>query len=174
MTEFNEDFRFSTFLGFQFEGEGSSEGLRQIIYFKENKPIIRKKDAKTSSLEKLYKTLSPKDVLSIPSFTKIVIFASTEFGIADIEELSERLDECELSRDERRDFESRLRELRTYDGVTCTLELAFDLGGRLYVYEVQPDWYEEFLNLEEEVSAHLPDGEDYDAGDSLGGYFSKN
>ena len=105
---------------------------------------------------------------------KIVIFASTEFGIADIEELSERLDECELSRDERRDFESRLRELRTYDGVTCTLELAFDLGGRLYVYEVQPDWYEEFLNLEEEVSAHLPDGEDYDAGDSLGGYFSKN
>jgi hypothetical protein len=105
---------------------------------------------------------------------KFVIFASAEFESSDIEELSEQLDECELTRDERRDIESRLRDLRIYEGVTCALELAFDLAGRLYVYEVQPDWYEEYLNLEEEISAHLPDSEEFDSGDSLGGYFSKN
>ena len=151
--EYLEDAGLAVFFG----SPGGLEGLPMVLWDTERHPGYQ------SFLEVARKA----DV-------KIVIFASTEFGSADLEELSERLDECELSRDERRDFESRLRDLRVYDGVTCTLELAFDLGGRLYVYEVQPDWYEEFLNLEEEVSAHLPDGEDYDAGDSLGGYFSKN
>ena len=68
-TEFNEDQRFNTFLGFQFFSKGSDEGLRQLIYFKENKPILRKKEVKTSSLKKLYQTTSPKDLLSIPCFT---------------------------------------------------------------------------------------------------------
>ena len=33
---------------------------------------------------------------------------------------------CDLDRDEQRDYETRLRELRVYEGVTCSLELAFD------------------------------------------------
>ena len=41
---------------------------------------------------------------------------------------------------------ARLRELRSYEGVTCSLELAFDHDSSLYVYELQPDWYEEFLS----------------------------
>jgi hypothetical protein len=39
---------------------------------------------------------------------------------------------------------------------------------------VQPDWYEEFLNLEEEITARFSDEGDLERGDSLGGYFSKN
>ncbi|MFS8562976.1 MAG: DUF3604 domain-containing protein [Rhabdochlamydiaceae bacterium] len=69
ITEFNEDQRFNTFLGFQFFSKGTDEGLRQLVYFKENKPILRKKDAKTHTLKKLYQTTSPKDLLSIPCFT---------------------------------------------------------------------------------------------------------
>lgn len=69
ITEFNEDQRFNTFLGFQFFSKGSDEGLRQLVYFKENKQILRKKEAKTSSLKKLYQTTSPKDLLSIPCFS---------------------------------------------------------------------------------------------------------
>ncbi len=69
ITEFNEDQRFNTFLGFQFFSKGSDEGLRQLVYFKENKPILRKKEAKTNTLKKLYQTTSPKDLLSIPCFT---------------------------------------------------------------------------------------------------------
>jgi len=105
---------------------------------------------------------------------KLVLFATAELEASDLDELVEQLEACELTRDERRELEGRIRELRVFEGVTCTLELGFDLDGRLYVYEVQPDWYDDFLNLEEEISAHLSDDEEYDDGDSLGGYFSKN
>lgn len=69
VAEFNEDYRFVTFLGFQFFDDEEKEGLRQLIYAKENKPILRKKDSKSSSLKKIYKTHSPKELLSIPCFS---------------------------------------------------------------------------------------------------------
>lgn len=103
----------------------------------------------------------------------LVIFASREFQTSDVDDLLEQLQDCELSRDEQRDYERRLRELRIFEGVTCSLEIAFDHNARLYVYEVQPDWYEDFLNLEEEINSRLEDN-DLDTGNSLGGYFSKN
>ena len=65
------------------------------------------------------------------------------------------------------------RDLRRYEGQTCALELAFNHDSRLYVYEVQPDWYEEYLTIEDEIASSLAE-EDLDEGDSLGGYFSKN
>jgi hypothetical protein len=104
---------------------------------------------------------------------KLVIFSSREFAASDVDDLLEQLDECDLSRDEQREYERRLREMRIFEGVTCTLELAFDCDSRLYVYEVQPDWYEEFLNLEEELTTRFDD-DDLDSGNPLGGYFSKN
>lgn len=104
---------------------------------------------------------------------KLVIFASRELEAGEIDELVAQLDDCELSREEYRDYETRLRNLRAYEGVTCTLELAFDYNSRLHVYEVQPDWYEEFLGIEEELMTHMP-GEDLEDDDSLGGYYSKN
>jgi hypothetical protein len=105
----------------------------------------------------------------------LVMFAVAEFETGDLDELTEQLEDCDLTRDERREFDSRIRELRAFEGVTCTLELAFDHNARLYVYEVQPDWYEEFLNLEEEINSRFADDTDLEqGGDSLGGYFSKN
>lgn len=104
---------------------------------------------------------------------KLILFASREFESAEIDEVAATLDECELPRDEYRDYESRLRSLRSYEGVTCTLELAFDYNSRLHVYEVQPDWYEEFLSIEEDLMTRITDG-DIEEDDSLGGYFSKN
>jgi hypothetical protein len=103
----------------------------------------------------------------------MVIFATREFEAEDVEEAMEQLEECEIDRDERRELQSRLRELRAYEGVTCSLELAFDHQNRMYVYEIRPDWYDEFLGIEEEILAHLPAEEDI-SGDSLGGYFSRN
>ncbi len=69
VAEFNEDFRFTTFLGMQWFNNAPEEGLRQLIYSKDNKPILRKKDMKTTSLSKIYKSHTPKDILSVPSFT---------------------------------------------------------------------------------------------------------
>jgi hypothetical protein len=104
---------------------------------------------------------------------KLIMFASREFDAEDLDDLVEQLEACGLTREEHRDYESRLRELRAYEGVTCSLELAFDHNSRLYVYEVQPDWYEEYLGVEEEIMTRLTEG-DTDPDDSLGGYFSKN
>ncbi len=68
ITEFNEEDRFATLLGFQYQGETGKEGIRQIIYTKDAKPLLRQKDTKNSSLGKIYKIFSPKDFISIPTF----------------------------------------------------------------------------------------------------------
>jgi hypothetical protein len=106
---------------------------------------------------------------------KMVLFAAREFASSDLDDLLGQLEDCEFTREERREHESHLREMRIFEGLTCSLELAFDYHNRLYVYELQPDWYEEFLNIEDEVVSRLTcDDEDDDSDDSLGGYFSKN
>ncbi len=69
IAEFNEEGRFTTFLGFQWAGEPVEEGLRQIIYTKDNKHVLRKKDSKSNTLKKIYRSHNVKDLLSIPSFT---------------------------------------------------------------------------------------------------------
>lgn len=77
VAELNEDFRFSTFLGLQWFNESQEEGLRQIIYSKDSKPILRKKDMKTNTLKKIYKSHTPKDLISIPSFTMAKGYGTT-------------------------------------------------------------------------------------------------
>ncbi len=62
VAELNEDQRFTTFLGFQYPAE---EGLRQIVYTKDQKPLLRQKDAKSNVLSKVYKSLSPKEALAV-------------------------------------------------------------------------------------------------------------
>jgi len=69
ITEFNEDDRFVAMLGFQWQGDVKTEGLRQFLYSKDNRPLLRRKDTKNNSLKKIYKTNNPKEMLTIPSFT---------------------------------------------------------------------------------------------------------
>ena len=104
---------------------------------------------------------------------RVVLFATREFETADIDDALEQLEECEMTRDEQRQLSSRLRDMRVFEGVTCVIELGFDHEGRLYVYEVRPDWYDEFMTIEDEIATHLG-GEDDLGDDSLGGYFSRN
>jgi hypothetical protein len=105
----------------------------------------------------------------------LVIFASREFDAEDIEELSSQLDDCELTREERRDYETRLRELRIYEGVTCSLELAFSYDSRIWVYDLQPDWYADYCAIEDELIERMSGDDEHEGDDdSLGGYFSNN
>ena len=69
VAEFDENDRFTTFLGCQWAGERGEEGVRQIVFSKDAKPIVRKKDIKYGSLKKIYKSFSPKEIISIPCFT---------------------------------------------------------------------------------------------------------
>ncbi|MGI8991990.1 MAG: hypothetical protein ACR2I2_20740 [Bryobacteraceae bacterium] len=105
----------------------------------------------------------------------MIVFASREFEAEEIEDSIEELEECELTRDERRDFERRLRSYRSREGATCSLELAFDHHARMFVYEMNPDWYNEFLTLCDEISEHRPAGrDDEEEQDSFGGFYSSN
>ena len=69
ITEFNEDGRFATFLGMQWFAAEPEEGLRTFVFAKDNKAILRKKESKNNNLKKLYKSLLPKELISIPSFS---------------------------------------------------------------------------------------------------------
>jgi len=104
---------------------------------------------------------------------KMIVFASRDFEESEMEDALEQLEECDIPADERLDFERRLRGMRGYEGITCSLELAFDHHARMYVYELRPDWYEEFLGICDEISSHLPEETDEDDA-SLGGFYSNN
>ena len=69
IVDFNEDARFTTFSGMQWQGDNLTEGLRYFLFTKDNKPILRKKDLRHSTLKKIYKSFSPKEMISIPCFT---------------------------------------------------------------------------------------------------------
>jgi hypothetical protein len=69
VAEFDEDDRFCALLGQQFCGEAKTEGLRVFVYNKDERPILRRKDARCPTLKKAYKLFSGKELLSIPSFT---------------------------------------------------------------------------------------------------------
>jgi hypothetical protein len=82
VAEFNEEDRFVAILGFQWQGDAGEEGLRQFIYTKDMKQILRKKDTKNNSLKKIFKTNNPKEMLSIPSFSmgKTTLCNFTDFN----------------------------------------------------------------------------------------------
>jgi hypothetical protein len=82
VAEFNEDDRFVAILGFQWLGDSGTEGLRQFLYTKDSKPILRRKDTKHNSLKKIYKTNNPKDILAMPSFTmgKTTVYDFKDFN----------------------------------------------------------------------------------------------
>jgi hypothetical protein len=104
---------------------------------------------------------------------KLIVYHWREFTRAHIEQAEGHLEECELSSEERRVLERRLRELRAYEGFTCALELSFEFEARVYLFNLRAEWYEEYLNLLEEIDGFLPEDEDED--DSMGGgYFSRN
>jgi hypothetical protein len=135
---------------------GSLEGLSMVLWDVENHPDFQ-----------MFLNVAQKSGINM------VLFATNEFAFSDVEELLEQLEEVDMSREEQRDYKSRLRELSIFEGVTCGIELAFDYNNRFYVYEVQPDWYEEYLGIEDEIVSRISDDLD-DEDDSLGGYFSKN
>ncbi|MGA2326530.1 MAG: hypothetical protein ABSH05_09615 [Bryobacteraceae bacterium] len=104
---------------------------------------------------------------------RLIVYHWREFSRAHMDEAAERLEDCDVSVEEQRGMEKRLRELSAYEGFTCALELSFDLESRVYLFNLRAEWYEEYLDLLEEIDAALPDEED-EEDDSIGGYYSRN
>jgi hypothetical protein len=114
------------------------------------------------------------------SGAKVVVFISAVFGEDDLEDIEADVAVSGLDRDQTRTIEKRLNHFRAYKDRTCFLQIAFDHESRLYVYELQPDWYNDYLELTDELDIMLPHehehehDEEEDEDDSLGGFYSNN
>jgi hypothetical protein len=103
---------------------------------------------------------------------KIITFFVREFSSDMIEDAWERLKEASLGREEHRTMEAQLRDAESYTGFTCQIELSFDVGPRVYIFDLRTDWFEDLSDLLDRIEdAHHMSMEDPDP---PGPYFSKN
>ncbi len=105
---------------------------------------------------------------------KIVVLHAREFSALLVDNALDQLEDGDFLPDDRRTIERRLRDLRAYDGFTCAIELSFDHGARVYLFELRTDWYNEFSDLLDEIDSAIPQPEDSMDEGPIGGYFSKN
>ncbi len=109
---------------------------------------------------------------------RVLVFGHREFQAEEIDDALEQIKDCEFGRDEKRSMEHSLADLRPFVGSTCTLEMAFDHQGRMYVFELVTDWFQTFADLSDlllAASSTDDDDENEDESDSsFGGYYSKN
>jgi hypothetical protein len=104
---------------------------------------------------------------------KLMVFSQHAFSLDQIDTALDQLEDCDFTREEKRQYESRLRQLQAYEGFTSSLELSFVLDGRVYSFEQHTDWYEAFTDILGELDA-ASEEEDTSEDGSLGGYFSNN
>ncbi len=100
---------------------------------------------------------------------KLINLFVNEFSVDVLDDLQERVGE--LPREERREAELRLREIRGYEGFVCQIELSFDLGTRVYLFELRTEWYDDLNEMLHQMEEGLGEEDDSPLG---GGYFSKN
>ena len=104
---------------------------------------------------------------------RLMVFHQQAFSLDQIDEALDQLEDCDLTREEKRQYEGRLRQLQTYEGFTSALELSFAFEARVYLFEVHTDWYESFTDILGELDAAAEQNDASENG-SLGGYFSNN
>lgn len=104
---------------------------------------------------------------------KLIVFVVSRFDTELIDETLVELEEADVPREEKRVFERRLRELRSYEGFTFEIELSFDYAGRTYFFQLQTEWFSEYQDLLDEIDATIPQDDEEENG-PIGGYFSNN
>jgi hypothetical protein len=104
---------------------------------------------------------------------KLIHFHHQALSVEQIDEALDDLEDSDYSREEKRQYENRLRQLREYEGFTCSVELSFCLDNKTYVFEVHTEWYESLNDILAELEAASEEEED-EEDSGLGGYFSNN
>ncbi|MBV9759162.1 MAG: hypothetical protein JO340_01245 [Acidobacteriaceae bacterium] len=104
---------------------------------------------------------------------KLFVFHYESFSLDRVDDALEQLEETELTREEKRSYEARLRQLQAFDGFTCSVELSFSMDGREYLFEAHTEWLEALNDIMMELDAASQEEEDEDDG-SMGRFFSKN
>src|SRR5262249_18811826 len=84
---------------------------------------------------------------------RVIVFGQRELEAEELDDAMEQIEDCDFGREEQRSIEQSLSELRRFIGSTCSLELAFDYQGRLYVFELVTEWYRTFAEMSELLMA---------------------
>lgn len=106
---------------------------------------------------------------------KMIVYHQRQFFSEQIEEAIEKLHACELTAEDSRHFEERLNDLRGYEGSVCAIELSFDYQGRVFMFDLRTEWFDEFSDILDEIQLLAPYSDEEDEDDSpMGGYFSRN
>jgi hypothetical protein len=103
----------------------------------------------------------------------IIIFNHESFSLDQIDEALDQLEDSDFTREEKRSYEGRLRQLQAYEGFTCSLQLSFTLETRLFVFELHTDWYHALAEIVAELDAATEASDEEEHG-PIGGYFSNN
>ena len=101
----------------------------------------------------------------------MIVFHQRVFTSEQVDDALEQLAGCNLPREEYREIEQRLIDLRAYDGFVCAIELSFDHEGRVFLFDLRTDWYDELTEILEEIQVITAEADD---DPTMGGYFSKN
>jgi|ERR1700722_18385448 hypothetical protein len=102
---------------------------------------------------------------------RLVTLWANDFSDDLIEDALERLQTSGIPREESRNLRTHLTEMRAYAGFICQIELSFDLGPRVYIFDLRTEWFDDLNDLLDRIDATF-DADDEEA--LGGGYFSKN
>jgi hypothetical protein len=105
---------------------------------------------------------------------RLIVFHQREFYSELIDEAIEKLHACELPPQDSRHFEERLIDLRAYEGSVCAIELSFDHDGRVFLFDLRTEWFDEFSEMLDEIQLLVPDPDEGDDDSPISGYFSRN
>jgi hypothetical protein len=103
---------------------------------------------------------------------KVLTVYAMEFDGDRAAEALEQLELTKIPREERREIERTLKGAGAYEGFVCEIELSFDCGSRVYVFDLRTDWYTEIEDIFDRIDESFEDGGEDE--EPLGGYFSRN
>lgn len=106
---------------------------------------------------------------------RLLVFSHQKLTEHLLDQARERLDSADLAREEFRDFERTFNKLRAYEGFTSSLELSFDFESITYIFHVSTTWYDELLDMIDDLDDAIEQTSVEEEGDGpMGGYFSRN
>ncbi|MGD1091254.1 MAG: hypothetical protein ABSB35_04575 [Bryobacteraceae bacterium] len=101
---------------------------------------------------------------------RLVTLWANDFSDELIDDALDRLQTSGIPREESRALRTHLTEMRAYSGFICQIELSFDLGPRVYIFDLRTEWFDDLNDLLDRIDATFDDDDE----EALGGYFSKN
>ena len=107
---------------------------------------------------------------------KMISFHHRELEPAFVDDALGDLEGVDMPPEEVQRLSHRLRDLRVWEGFTSVIELSFVYQGQVYVFSKRAEWYEEIMEIADEIDDYLSaeEEEDEDQTDAMGGFFSRN